>query len=181
MNGMKEVRFTVTGTSPLLLHKPPFEQKAPSVGRKKVPSPQDEAEAGAYRIDGGQLALPSFAFRGAVLSAAKGRKIGKTFATTLVKGAVFVDDGFFGLCDEGGAPLTEYEIDARRAVVQKNGVIRHRPKLMPWTCDVVFWIDTEAIDRAVLREFLEIAGRMVGVGDFRPESGGPFGRFAVSE
>jgi hypothetical protein len=31
----------------------------------------------------------------------------------------------------------------------------------------------------ILEEIGNMAGRMVGVGDFRPEKGGPFGRYTV--
>lgn len=181
---MDTIKITVDGLTALLLHNPAgmgTGNDGLSVKGKNIPTPHEEAEAGAYRMPDGQLALPSFAFRGALLSAAKGRKLGKAFATAIVRGSVFVTSELTPLWHPDGSPLKEYEIDARRARVGTAGITRCRPKLDPWSAVVEFEADPEFIAEDTVRELLGIAGRTIGVGDFRPEKTGPFGRFTVRD
>lgn len=182
---MELIHIKVEGTSPLLLHNPggmsPHE--TPGVKTKKqIPTPEVEAAAGRYLMPGSeQLALPTTAFRGCMAGAAKGRKIGKTFATTVVKGAVFPAEEWTPLTDPSGDPAIEYEIDMRRAVIGKAGVVRCRPKLTKWAANVRLEYDDDFLAVADLIDLLNIGGRTVGVGDFRPEKTGWFGRFRVVE
>jgi hypothetical protein len=178
---MPTITIHVEGISALLLHNPagmrPSEQQ---LGRKTIPTPEDEAEAGTYRLPNGQLYLPTPAFRSCLVSAGKGRRFGKTAATTIIKGAVFPSDEVTPLITPDGDPLHDYEIDMRRAVIQRAAVVRCRPKLPKWAADVHFDVDEEFISDTQVRELFAIGGRVVGVGDYRPEKAGPFGRFTVA-
>ena len=68
-------------------------------------------------------------------------------------------------------------LDKRRVTIQRNGINRTRPAMkMGWKVSFeVMVMLPEYIDRNALRETLEAAGRLVGVGDFRPT----YGRFGV--
>ena len=65
------------------------------------------------------------------------------------------------------------------AVVQRSRVLRTRAKFDEWS--VVFVIDTdpELVDLEKLTSWLDIAGRRIGVGDWRPQKSGHYGRFQV--
>ena len=52
---------------------------------------------------------------------------------------------------------------------------------MPWSCTFEVDVDDEVIDQSQLLEWLDIAGRQIGLGDWRPEKSGMFGRFAESD
>jgi hypothetical protein len=173
------IEIEIQSIKPVLMNNPAGMQ-APSdkLGRKNIPTAEVEAERSVYRSATGQLFLPSEAFRGCLVSAAKGRRIGKTAATSVIKGAVFAADEQT-LLILNGEPVKEYEIDTRRAVVQRNGVTRSRAKVPEWAATVRFEVDTDFIPEKQVRELLEIGGRTVGVGDYRPEKSGPFGRFKV--
>jgi hypothetical protein len=193
MPGMVALRFQVTGISPLLLHNPAGMQQAsaPGIKVKRIPTPEEEAEASTYRLEGGQLYLQSIALRSALIAASKGRKIGKTAAAQVFSAALFtlaeacpltLPDGTL-LAGKAGEPHG-YVIDMRRAVVQNNGVTRCRPKLPEWQCQVAFEYDPDFLTPNVIEEAFSLAGRIVGVGDYRPRApkggaGGPFGRFRV--
>lgn len=71
----------------------------------------------------------------------------------------------------------DYEHKAR-VQVQRNGVTRTRPAFkVGWTAEIHFLINLpEYISPADFHEVLNQAGRLVGVGDFRPS----YGRFLVS-
>lgn len=178
---MQVIEYSVQGTSPLLLHNPAgMQQPSDAIKRKSIPTSEEEAEAGTYRLADGQLALPAFAFRAALVGAAKGRRMGKVAAATIVKGAVFVTDEMVPLfTTDDRTPAKDYEIDTRRVVVQNNGIVRSRPKLFPWRATFPLELDEGFITGEHVAELLDIAGRLVGVGDFRPERSGPFGRFGV--
>lgn len=182
---MKEITIHIEGTSPLLLCNPGLSMQKDDtvkIETKKVYDPAVEAEMRTYRLGSKQHAMRAAAFRSAMVKAATGRKLGKRAATSVVSGSVFETDDLIGLYEPGTAtPIFDYVIDSRRVVVQKQGVLRQRPKFEKWATTVHFEIDDDFITEAHCVEFLNLAGRTVGVGDFRPEKKGPFGRFRVVE
>lgn len=63
-------------------------------------------------------------------------------------------------------------------VIQRNRVLRTRAKFDEWSCAFTLDCDDELVDREQLEVWLDIAGRRIGLGDWRPEkSGGAYGRF----
>lgn len=177
---MIEISFRTIGVSPLLMHSAAaMVAPAAGVGQKRIPTPTDEAERGCYRLPSGQLYLPSIAFRASMLGAAKGRRIGKQAARGVLSGAMFTAALHVPLENEKGKPLTDYEVDVQRVVVQRQGVMRARPRIDAWTGVLQLEYDADFLKEDWLREFLEIAGKTIGVGDYRPERGGPYGRFRV--
>ena len=62
--------------------------------------------------------------------------------------------------------------------VGKGRVIRTRAKFdTPWECDFALDVDEELVDKSMLERWMEIAGRRIGLGDWRPEKSGQYGRF----
>ena len=75
-----------------------------------------------------------------------------------------------------GTPIKDYEIDRRRAVVKRAGIIRSRPRFNEWRA--LFEIEFDPIlipDPKIIVEIAQDAGTRIGVGDYRPR----FGRFVV--
>jgi hypothetical protein len=179
------IRFRVTNISPLLMHSPQAMRNAGTgMNRKRIPSPEEEAEAGTYRLPSRQLYLPTTAFRSALIDASTGRRLGKTSAPRLFAAALFVQAPHTPLVHPTtGAPLAEYAIDVQRVVVQNAGVLRARPRLDAWAGEVAFEYDADFLTPEVIEEAFGLAGRLVGVGDYRPRcpkgKGGPYGRFTV--
>ncbi len=171
--------FWVEGVSPLLQNSPQgMKGTDDSLGRKKIPAPEEEAATKAYRLDDGTLYVPTRAFRSAIKEAAKGRRIGKGYATTLVKGGVFEPTEVTPLVHPvTGEVIRDYDVFVARAVVQGNGVQRARPRIPEWGAKVYLEIDAEALAPEHVEELLAIAGRTVGVGDWRPQKDGSYGRF----
>ena len=50
----------------------------------------------------------------------------------------------------------------------------------PWNCAFTLDADDELIDLEQLQRWLHIGGRRIGLGDWRPEKSGEFGRFKVT-
>ena len=68
-------------------------------------------------------------------------------------------------------------LDARRVNVNRAGITRQRPAMNAgWTAEFQFMVNTpEYIDARLLYAVLADAGRLVGLGDFRPT----YGRFLI--
>ena len=88
--------------------------------------------------------------------------------------------GLVTLTDLGSLGIKDWDyIDRRRVTIQRNGITRSRPAVkMGWKTSIIFQVLTpEYISPDLLNETLQSAGRLVGVGDFRPT----FGRFQVTK
>lgn len=179
---LEKFKFQITGISPLLCSNPAkMTGGNPTMGRKKIPSPEEEAKAGAYILSDGRFYLPSIHFRMGLLYAVSGKKVGKRSARQIIAAAVFNSTDKSILLDpETKKPLKEYTIDTRRAVVQKAGIMRSRPCFEKWATDVEFDIDTDLLSPKVVEENLQEAGILSGCGDYRPQRQGMFGRYQAS-
>jgi hypothetical protein len=174
-------KFKITGIFPLLTHNPAG-MNQPSTGpkAKKIPTSEEEAKAGLYIDADGNYCIPSIAFRSALLNGLKGKKVGRSSAISVFQAAVFSVDELSVLIDPGtGKPLLEYSIDTRRAIVQRNGVLRSRPKFEKWGCHVHLEVDLDITTPQQVEEALNMAGQIIGVGDFRIERRGTFGKFSA--
>ena len=129
---------------------------------------------------GGAPAIPATAVRAAIETGARRRKQGPQ-----VRGGLFVLRTVFEYDRERyGATLEEIGSEAQftiPVVVKGNRINRTRARFEPpWSCTATVDVDGELIDREQLLEWLDIAGRQVGLGDWRPEKSGEFGRFSVA-
>ena len=81
---------------------------------------------------------------------------------------------------EDASPLTHYAIDRRRARIQRAGILRCRPRFDLWSVWLTLIYDELLLPQPdILKEIATDAGRRFGVGDYRPQTRGWFGRFAV--
>jgi hypothetical protein len=173
------VETTITGVAPLLFHRwscdAVAEKAAAAKGSKAKKS--DNVESYVYRNDANELCLPGEYLRMAILTAAKFRQDPRSprkSAFDLYKA------GVVALTDLAGLGVTEWDyLDRRRVVVQRNAVTRERPAMKAgWSATIQLQVlIPEYIDVAALSDVLSNAGRLVGVGDFRPT----FGRFRVEK
>jgi hypothetical protein len=177
-------KFKVVGISSLLMHSPKNMGKDKSgdgLAAKKYPAPDVEAESVAYRDDDGFLFLPSIAFRASLLRACMGRKIGKYSANSQVAAGVFNADVQTRLAHpKTGKPIKDYKVKPDPVVIQKQRVLKYRPEIPEWSAEVTFEIDTDFVTKQQVKELLNIAGRIAGVGDWRPACKGPHGRYQVA-
>ena len=58
-------------------------------------------------------------------------------------------------------------------------ILRTRAKFDRWGATFILDCDDELVDQEQLETWLDIGGRRIGLGDWRPEKSGHFGRFAV--
>ena len=65
-------------------------------------------------------------------------------------------------------------------VVSRARILRTRAKFDEWAVSFIVDVDDELVDKAQLSTWLDIGGRRIGLGDWRPEKSGHFGRFEMA-
>lgn len=192
-----EVSFRIVGRAPgLLMHNPDAKGKNEqaavdhSSGGKKgkfIPSPEDEAEWGAYRFEDGHLRLPAHALRRCLVESGKKFIVPKkrySFSTMIASGLVTPSEyqpGFPLLDPVSGRQLKDYTLNVQRAVVNRAGIDRARPLIEEWAAEGVFEVDTDAVPLEVFAQVFGYAGARQGLLDFRPEKGGEYGLFTIEQ
>jgi hypothetical protein len=132
----------------------------------------------------GFVEIPGTCFAVALKTAAKrlgipvpgkrGAMFGKFF-----EAGVMVTDGIV-------LPVKADEVTGERLFVPSDGkpgggkrVYRIFPRIDAWEGDVTFYIFDDIITPDVFKQVLQGAGMLVGIGRFRPENRGFYGRFSV--
>jgi len=150
---------------------------------KKKYIPKEEAEKVAYRTEKGQLNLRSDMFRASIIGkggGAKGRKLGKATAASVASAAIRIiaDNMICVLFDQKTrSPILKYSIFPKNVVIGKARIMRYRPNIKNWYCDVTFIIVVELMTIEMVLELLNISGRISGIGDFRMSTSGWFGAY----
>jgi hypothetical protein len=173
------VEAVIEGTAPLLFHRwncDSVEAKSKAAKGSKAKK-EDDLESYVYRNEKGQLCVPGEYFRQSIIHAAKfmqdPRSPRKSAMDLFKAGVVALDE----LCSFGTKDW-DY-LDRRRVLIQRNGITRVRPAMnVGWKVTVnIMVILPEYIDSHRLHDRLNAAGRLIGVGDFRPT----FGRFLIQK
>lgn len=185
---MYEVNVSVVGTSPMLHHKFPMPEFATmGKGSKKQTGSVDYTQEWRQYLytnkDG--VFQPATHFESSMISAAVNFKVqgkrGKTYKD-LFKASVFIapDEIPFDmevpeeLDTDGDKPLY---LDLRPVVVNRARVVRIRPAFKPgWELDFTISVIDDSLHFEVVHDVLTLAGKTVGIGDYRPR----FGRFMVT-
>lgn len=171
-------RVEITGTADLLFHRWNVESIAEKAVAAKGSREKktDNIESYVYRDDDGHLCLPGEYLRGAIVNAAKYRQDPRSprkSAQDLFKAGIVPLTVLASL----GTKRWDFEHKGR-VQVQRNGITRTRPAMkVGWkaTFDVLVNLP-EYIPPDILHEVVNNAGRLVGVGDFRPT----YGRFRTT-
>lgn len=172
------VVVTIAGSSDFLFHRwnaEAVDEKAKAAKNSKAKK-IDDVESYVYRDEKGNLAIPGEYLRGAIINAAKFRQDPRSprkSAMDLFKAAVVVTVPLASL----GTKNWDY-LDRRRVMIQRQGVNRVRPAMKAgWKVTFsLMCVLPEYVDRNTLRETIESAGRLIGIGDFRPT----YGRFGIT-
>lgn len=168
----------ISGVCPILFHRwndEAVEAKGNAVKGSKAKK-TDDIESYVYRNEQKEICIPGEYFRQSLIHAAKfmqDPRSPRKSAMDLFKAGVLSMSPLCGL----GVKNWDY-LDRRRVLIQRNAITRVRPAMTEgWKISVSFLIVLpEYITPAILNERLQAAGRLIGVGDFRPT----YGRFLVT-
>lgn len=154
--------------------------------QKDRPAKVDAAEK-IYREDGeeSRIGLPSEMLFASLVNAGRKVKAGKTqistAKTTTLPDIMSINDSFLPLINI--APEREEEfwrVDKRRGRLQDGTAICVvRPRFDAWEFEVTVEFDRKKVNEGVIRQLFDAAGSGQGLGAFRPNCKGPFGRFEV--
>ena len=144
---------------------------------------QDQAATKLCQEDG-QCGVPSLNLFSCLVNAGRhftlsGRRKISTKEESLLPGMLSIEEEFLAFPNNG------WVADKRRGQLnnagKKTAVCLVRPKFKDWGFTVTLLIDETEIKPDMVRSLLNLAGKMKGLGDFRPSCRGPFGRFKVAE
>lgn len=171
------VEVTIEGASDILFHRwsnEDVEAKGNAAKGSKTKK-SDNVEAYVYRNEDGEICLPGEYLRQSIIHAAKYKqdpRSSRKSAMDLFKA------GVVSLTDLASLGVTEWDyLDKRRVVVQRAAITRTRPAMFKgWRATILIQVLLpEYIEPSFLYEVIQNAGRLVGVGDFRPT----YGRFNI--
>lgn len=182
-----QIHCTIKGMSPLLMNR--FTEEAElsvsstvkKVTKSSKGTPREQATAKAYRDEKGVLYIPAANIYSCIIQAGKFTKLGKSKVTTtkssLIPAAMVINEMVCSLNTK------DFEVDSRSVVIPSTGgrIMAHRPRLDEWeTSFSIDLFDEDILSADIVRMVIDDAGRKVGLGDFRPDRKGPFGRFVVT-
>jgi hypothetical protein len=165
----------IIGTKPLLIHAPTGLSDKVKLRRGEHLDPKTEAESYLYKNEKGEICIPSVNIKACIREAGRNYRVSgrrTTYAAMIRAGLDIKPFPYVPLIHLG------WQVDIRPVVVQRNRILRARPRFDQW--ELKFEIinnDSTIIHRDTLRKILEDAGKYYGLGDFRPE----YGTFRVEE
>lgn len=182
------VTVRIEGSAALLFHRwnneAVAEKAAAAKGSKAKKT--DDVESYVWRDEQGVICLPGQYLIGSMTDprngAAKYRQDPRSprkSALDLFRAGVIPLTDLAPVISANGLPAMQWDyLDARRVTVQRAGVTRQRPAFLTgWSCEHVLMVNSpEYISPQLLLDVLTMAGRLVGVGDFRPT----FGRYQIT-
>lgn len=168
----------IRGITPLLMNKPEaYGFDVQWVERKASEDWEKEALKKLYVDAEGVIYQPATHLERALMEAGKKVKVkgqGKATYSKLFGSMIEVVEF------EIPHLITAYDIHKSLVVVPatKGRIMRYRPRFPEW--ELKFHISyEEEIPAEAIKESLELAGKYVGIGDWRPEKKGKFGKFQV--
>lgn len=200
---MRTVKMHCVGVSSLLMDRmsaetlesletgirPPEAKDRPSV---------DKAREKIYRNDRGKIALPTEMMIGALVAAGQkvknGNKTISTVKTTTLFDLVVVNSVDLPLTsgtidpksivgNEAKGDDLPWTVDRRKGIGYQaktpTAVCIIRPRFPHWEFDLEIQYDEKRVKGEVIRQLFDNAGGSQGLGAFRPNKRGPFGRFRV--
>lgn len=183
--------LTIEGTSDILFHRWSVEGVAEKAAAAKGSAAKktDDVESYVWRCDDGSIGIPGTYLVGSLIDPRNGaakyrqdpRSPRKSALDLFRAGVVPITNVTPILTPDADGNYTGCEtwdyLDKRRVMVQRNAVTRMRPAFHTgWRARFeVSCLTPEYIPPTLLLDVMNMAGRLVGVGDFRPT----FGRFAI--
>jgi len=188
---MQIVTLKLTGTQSMLLHSDrganpihpdTVAHKILTSKRKKTDEDHIAIAKSEYLLGfypGDEIVIPTMNVKSAIVEGAKLHKLGTAFNRSVMIFADTVPVKHSGPAAKEKMWETPSCVDCRSVKVGQARLMRYRPKLNDWSLCIEITFDETMIERAQIISSAENAGKYIGLGDYRPAKGGPFGRFMV--
>jgi len=182
---IKQVVIPIRGISPLIVHnfdqKVIIEMEAKQQGKSKTEKhkiriPENDFEGAKHKSPQGWEGFPAGGFKKALIRGAK--MTGLVMKDTMMSFFVKAD------CEE--KQLVRIFGDARmRTDMVRVGMgsadVRYRPEYLNWSAELVIEYNEGQVSLEQLFQMVMAAGYGCGIGDWRPEKGGGYGRFELNK
>jgi hypothetical protein len=186
----QKLKFRVRGVCPLLMHNGQlsdplnkWSKEMKKISGKRGKTDDDFAElarieflGGLYTNKAGEPVLPGELIEATIVAGAKKKKKGPA-----AKAGIIVEGNapliYNGPKTAEGLSKDESFRNATPVKVQQNRIVRTRPQFDELECEFTVHYLPDQVDPSDVRDWVEIAGRVCGFGDWRPR----FGRFEVLE
>ena len=186
-------RLTIRGISPLIMHngaagldtRSAANIEKASIAKKRGSNRTEaddlrlrelECQTSFWLDDGGAPTVPEAALRAVIETGARKLKQGPQVREGLLVEQVEAfnyDKNLGKTVDELGKSV-QFTVGV---VVQRARILRTRAKFDTWGVTFTVEVDDELVDKEQLASWLDIGGRRIGLGDWRPEKSGHYGRF----
>lgn len=174
---IQTVHLMLVGDSPLIVHA--WSEKAKKMmldkqmkkatKAKEAKDPEADYEACFYRTESGGYGFPAIGVKAAMINACRFANMKMTEA----RGAFHIDAE---MLDVIGEPRPREDMVR---VGMGTADIRYRPEFVEWRIPVKVKFNSAVISAEQIANLLNIAGFGVGIGEWRPERNGQYGRFHV--
>lgn len=181
-----ELNIAIQGRTPLICNRFTDARAADSSNGVRGSSaaaeretPQDIAHSKLYLVDGKPV-IPQPNLLSCLVGGGSFHKSGKKQITTQKSSMLY------SCVDIEGVALEiiheqPWKVDTRPVRIPSTGgrILAHRPMFDDWRLEFTVQLDTTILSQGVFRLIVDDAGNRIGLGDYRPSSKGPYGRFHV--
>jgi hypothetical protein len=184
----------IEGTTPMLQNRFSDEAAEDATSGTRTSSaagskgtPREQATEKLYlSVDGETLMVPQPNIFKSIMEGGRFFKNGRSKITTqkssLFPGAV----SLLGIDNPVEIPILHKEpwtIDTRAVRIPATGgrILCHRPCFHDWALEFELDVDEKEMHPKLVREIVDAAGKKIGLGDFRPDCKGMFGKYVVTK
>lgn len=174
---IQSVEFTLVGDSPLIVHAWSEKAKRQMLDKqmkkatkaKDAKDPQADYEACFYYTPAGKYGFPTIGVKAAMVGACRFVDMKMTEA----RGAFHIDGE---MLEVTGQPRMREDMVR---VGMGTADIRYRPEFPEWSIATRVKFNAAVISPEQIANLLNTAGFAIGIGEWRPEKNGSYGRFHV--
>lgn len=175
---IETIGLTLVGDSPLIVHAWSEKAKRQMLDKqmkrakqaKEAKDPEADYEACFYRTSDGSYGFPAIGVKAAMVGACRFVEMKMTEA----RGAFHIDAEMLQVI---GTPRPREDMVR---VGMGTADIRYRPEFPSWKIPVTIKYNASVISPEQIANLLNTAGFAIGIGEWRPERNGSYGRFHVA-
>lgn len=175
---IETIQLMLVGDSPLIVHAWSEKAKRQMLDKqmkrakqaKEAKDPEADYQACFYKTDTGAYGFPAIGVKAAMVSACRFVDMKMTEA----RGAFHIDCEMLTVI---GEPRPREDMVR---VGMGTADIRYRPEFPDWRMPVTVKYNSSAISAEQLANLLNTAGFAIGIGEWRPERNGSYGRFHIA-
>lgn len=187
---MRTFRIEVEGISPYMQHRMDdvkleawVKERGPIYEKYDISNPEVIADYHSHsKPSNGLLSyyIPADHFRMSMIEAGKmvkGKVGGSTKSMSNIVAAMFN-------ITPTQIPLPIWDEFDKRSAVNRNikgRVIVIRPKWNTWSATFELWVDEDSVAIEMIEKIVSYSGKYIGIGSYRPQNKGPFGRFVIKD